>query len=210
MAQVLAINDVIRAQIICADNEQASFNTVHYQVTGVGVSTATLEDFCGNWSALVAPKVKPLIWNGASFNGVIGQVISPLPLMARFLEDADSGVGTAGAIGAPRQATGLIRFQTDFAGPGFRGRNYLPFVSTTSVQSYGTATNLYVANALVLSEAMRTFTAVSNAGRTATVRLGLFKRAGSVFTPVVSTSASPDFATQKRRGTFGRANNPPL
>lgn len=210
MSVTLAINDVIRAQIVCADQEQASFNTVYYQVTGVGVSIATLEDFCVNWSALVAPKVKPLIYNGASFNGVIGQVISPLPLMARFLEDGDAGVGTAGAIGQARQATGLIRFTTEFAGPGFRGRNYLPFVSTTSVQSYGTATNLYVANALVLSEAMRTFTAVSNGGRTATVRMGLWKRAGSIFTPIITTNASPDFATQKRRGTFGRANLPPI
>ncbi len=210
MSQVLAINDVIRAQIACVDSEQASINTVHYQVTGVGVTPATLEDFAANWSALVAPKIKPMIYNGALFDGVVAQVISPLPLMARVLEDGDQGIGTAGAVGAPRQAAPLIRFQTDFAGPGFRGRNYLPFLSSSHVIGYGYASPTYVALALVLSEAMRNFTAVSNGGRTATVRLGLWKRAGSIFTPVVSTSAGPDLATQKRRGTYGRPNLPPV
>jgi len=210
MALALAINDIIRAQYVCSDQEQASFCTVHYKVTGVGVSVGTLNDFAINWSALVAPKIKPLIANTAAFDGVICQVVSPLPLMARVLYGADTGVGTGGAVGQARQVAGLIRFTTDFAGPGFRGRNYLPFPSTTSSQTYGTPTAAYIAAALVLADAIRGFTAVANGGRTATVQMGLFRRAGSLFTPCTGDDAGSDWATQKRRGTFGKANIPPI
>lgn len=210
MSQPLAINDIVRLQMICADNDQASFNTVYYQVTGVGVSVATLEDMVANFSALVAPLIKPLIYNGASFDGIIGQIISPLPLMARVLNGNDTGIGTGGAIGLARQVAGLIRLRTDFAGPGFRGRNYLPFPSNSHNQAYGLPTNAYVAAALLLATDMKAFTSVSVGGRTATVRMGLWKRAGSVFTPITSVDAASDWATQKRRGTFGRPNIAPL
>jgi hypothetical protein len=210
MAQLLAINDVIRAQIVTVDNEQAAFNTVYYKVTGVGVSVANLHDFAVNWSALVAPKVKPMIYNGATFDGVISQIISPLPLMARDLYSLDSGVGTGGAIGAPRQSAPIIGWRTDFAGPGFRGRMYMPFMSSSHLAGYGLASNAYVALMVILANAIQGFTAVSNGGRTATVEQVLWRRAGSITTPVTSNVTSPDIGTQKRRGTFGRANLAPV
>jgi hypothetical protein len=210
VAQQLAINDVVQLQVVCADGSQAAFNTYHYQVTGVGVAVATLEDMIINFSALVAPKYKVMLYNGATYDGIIGQVISPLPLLARVLYDADGGVGTAGAIGLPKQTSGLIRFQTNFAGPGFRGRAYIPFPSATSNQADGVPTNAYNANGLVLADALKNFIAVSNGGRTATVQMGLFRRAGSIFTPIVSDGAAANWATQKRRGDFGRPNLAPL
>jgi hypothetical protein len=210
MALVLAINDIIRAQYVCSDSDQASFNTVHYKVTGVGGTPATLDDFAATWEAAIHALVKPLICNVSSFDGVIAQVISPLPLMARVFSTIHQGVGTGGAVGQGRQVAGLIRFRTDFAGPGFRGRNYLPFPSTSASQLYGTPTAAYNTAALALADAIFNFAAFAVGGRTATVDMGLFKRAGSIFTPVTNVSASPDWATQKRRGTFGRPNLPPI
>lgn len=210
MALNLAINDIVQMQYVTSDSDQASYCTVHYKVTGVGVSIATLQDFVTSFSTLVAPKIKPMLSNTAFFAGIMGQVISPLPLMARATTDGDSGAGTGGAIGQPRQVSGLIRFQTELAGPGFRGRNYLPFPPAAANQLYGAPTNAYIAFALVLSEALRNFITVTQGGRTATVQFGLFRRAGSIFTPIISTSAASDWATQKRRGTFGRPNLSPI
>lgn len=210
MAQALAIDDIVLLQVICADNSQASFNSFHYKVTGVGVSVASLEDMITNFSTLVAPKYKALLYNGATFDGIIGQIVSPLPLHARVLYDLDSGVGTAGAIGLPKQTSGLIRYQTDFAGPGFRGRTYLPFPAAADNQADGVPTNGYNSRNLILADAVKGFIAVSNAGRTATVQMGLFRRAGSIFTPIVSAGAAANWATQKRRGDFGRPNLAPI
>lgn len=205
----LALNDVIRAQYVCSDAEQVSINTVYYQVVGVGSPAATLEDFAVNFSTRVAPLIKPIINNVAIFQEVIAQVINPLPLKARVIENGDSGVGTGGAIGIARQAAGLIKFSTALAGPGFRGRNYLPFVPAALCAGGGFPAAGYNAGALALQVGLLSFVALSNGGRTGTVQQVLWKRAGSIVTQVIDGSTSGRFATQKRRSSYGRPNTVP-
>lgn len=209
MALNLALNDVIKAQIVCQDFEQVSINSVYYKVTGIGSPAATLADFCRNFSAAVAPVVKPLISNTAVFMEVVGQVVNPLPLMARVVDSGDLGDGTGGAIGMARQASGLLSFYTDQAGPGFRGRIYVPFPSTSAARLYGLCTTAYTDDLNALGDAMRDLIAVSSGGRTATIEMGLWKRAGNIFTPITKTEGRGVFATQKKRGSYGRANTVP-
>ena len=209
MALTLALNDVIRMQYICAAFEQTSVNTVYYLVTGVGSPAAVLDDAVENFGVMVSALVKPLIENSASYSESIGQVIRPLPLMSRVIDNIDAGAGTGGAIGQGRQVAGLISFHTDQAGPGYRGRNFLPFPSVAACQLYGLPTAAYVTAAQALADGLRNFTGVSLSGRTATVAQCLYKRAGAVATVVVKSVAQGAFATQKRRGSYGRPNNVP-
>jgi hypothetical protein len=210
MAQLLAIGDVIKATIICADSEQASYNTVYYEVTGVGATIAVLGDFAESFSTAVEAPFKAILSDTAAYGGVRTQIVFPLPLKAAALNYLHQGPGTGGVIGMARQASSLITWRTDLAGPGFRGRIYLPFPPTDAAQGGGFASAVFQAKCQAVADAIRNFTAVAGAaGATATVRQILWKKAGQVKTPVISGTAGNLFATQKRRGSYGRPNSPP-
>jgi hypothetical protein len=209
MPQILAINDIIKAQYVCSDSEQVSINTVYYKVTAATGATVDVLHFATAFEVEIAPAIIPCIANTAEYQEVICQVVNPLPLKAREISHALSAPGTGGAVGQARQVAGLIAFYTDLAGPGFRGRNYVPFPSTAASQAYGVASTAYTTALNNLGSAINGFATASQGAGSVTVDHVLYKRAGQIATPVVRVVSRLFFATQKKRGSYGKANQVP-
>jgi len=210
MTQALTVNDIVKVQLWSHDAEQAAVNTFHFKVTAVGGLIATLEDMLASIDSAVSTLYKAILNQNATFDGILGQIVFPPPLMVHAVNVTGAGGGGGGAQGAARQVSGLIRWGTPLAGPGGRGRNYLPFTAADDSDGIGKPTAAYQASAAAFAVAMSSFTAVSAGGRTATVAFGLKKRNSGIINLVTSGNVEPKWATQKRRGSFGRPNASPF
>lgn len=206
----LALNDIVDLTLYCSISNQASINRFFWQVTAVGGTPATVQDAANELDAFYAPLYKAILANTALYNGVTAQVVFPLPIMVRAIADANSGFGTAGLDVCPKQVAPLVAYYTALAGPGFRGRTYLPFPATADITTLGEMAAGYRTNANVIAASRAADFAISVGGRTATLKPGLWRRSGNIFTPIILAFTRGKVATQKRRGDYGRANSSPV
>jgi hypothetical protein len=209
MASQLQVNDRCKVRVWCSDNEQASVNTYYYKVTAITGGGATDLDFASNFDNVVAPLYKALLTTGTIYNGVQVKRDNILPEPITQFSNLNAGPGTAGAPGLPRQAAGLISWQTALAGPAFRGRTYLPFPDATHNTNAGVPTMPYVGNAQALATALASFTTVVGAG-TASVSFVIWSKKRLTLTPVTESFVADKWATVRKRGSYGRANVSPI
>jgi hypothetical protein len=210
VATPLANGMILSVGVWCVDGNQASVNTFHYLCSAVGAAPATDVDMAQNIDVIVAPLMKVILNNNASYRGVMVQKLRPLPIAIDVVTNANAGAGSAGAIALPKQSAGLTSWYTAVAGRKGRGRTYWPFPSSTSDAGDGTPTNTYTGNLSALGTALSGFTSISLGGRTATVGFGLYHRALGTFDPIVSTIIRGVWATQRKRGSYGRGNSAPM
>lgn len=210
MTQALATNDLIKVQLWSVDIEQASVNTFHYRVTGVGSPTATLEDFLAGWITAVNSDYKDLLNVNTDFRGAVAQIVFPLPLMVAVTSVTGAGAGTGGATTGPRQTAGLLSWRTPFAGSAGRGRTYIPFPAAEDMDTDGTPTPAYVTRLGNFSSALLAFQNVSSGGRTASVELIIKAQNSSAFKTVTLVIDNKKWATMKKRGSYGRPNTSPV
>jgi len=210
LAQALAVNDIIKAQLWSSDSEQASVNTFHYRVTAVTGIVPSLTDFLTVFDTTAAAPYKALLSNHATYNGAVAQIVFPLPLRVAEKTSVSAGAGGGAGAGLPRQACGLISWTTPLAGPGGRGRTYIPFLSDADTELNGQASAAYKALAGTFATAISVMTNVPGGAGSATVELGIRHGTTASFTAFTGGSVSGQFATQKRRGSFGRPNSSPF
>lgn len=207
---VLQVADIVQIQIFTQCVEQVSINSFHYRVVGVGAPPATDQDAADYLATLVAGDVKPLLQNNASYLGCGARIINSLPLPSQVLSANGAGVGTAGAVGLPRQSCGLISFKTGYAGPGHRGRMYVPFPAAADNGTGGTAIAGYVSKLDALAGTLMGPLLVSEGGRTATLDPVVWSRKLVTFFNIITYATTNRWATQRKRGSFGRANASPF
>jgi hypothetical protein len=124
-----------------------------------------------------------------------------------------SGPGTGGANALPLAVCGLGHLRSGGIGRSGRGRAYLPFPSTAfATPATSEPTAAYITAATTLLENLATIEEFGSGGNVADVDLIVFNRnaafAGGNPGPAVTTwNVSPLWATQHRRGDFGRTNN---
>jgi len=210
MSTPLAAGMILAARVWTSDAEQAAVNTYHYTVRSVGALPSTDQDVADTIDNAINATYKALMSVLARYRGVQVQIIFPLPPRVDVQQVANAGAGTAGAITSAKQVTGLISWYTLLAGRAFRGRNYLPFVSNSSVATDGIPTAGYVTNLQTLAVALDGVTAIAIGGRTATVQMGIYHRATHSMTDVNTFVPQQKFATQKRRGAYGKPNLAPF
>jgi len=206
--------DIVQARIWCVDAEQASVNTMHYEIVTAGGTPTTDQAFCDGLAAVIDPLMPLIINNNANYRGIQCQLKTPLPqIYAPVSNTGGSSVGSGGATALPRQTCGLGSVSCALAGRRFRGRMYFPFPATADDTGNGTPTGAAVLRYSDVLVGMLTYTGPIAAG-------------GSVWTPVIvhSTGKSPTppptqitnasvanaWATQRRRGSYGRANTSPI
>lgn len=219
MATNLVVGEVVQARIWCVDSEQASVNTLWYVVAAAGGTPATDQDVADNLNVTFAPLMKGLLNNLAAYHGVqvnIHNGTAPFrQITAPVFNNSLVGNGTRGAIALPRQTCGLLSFQTPFPGQAFRGRFYIPFPADADNQGGGAPGATYITNATALAGQVGVGQSIVASTRTATLARVLLHGPGKdgVTPPptiISGTSVSGKWATQRRRGTFGRANSSPI
>ncbi len=211
MSVILQPNDRLEVRTYCKDGEQGSVNTVFYRVNAI-TGTVTDEDCAVAFDSVIAPLIKARIYSGALYPGVTVRVANKLPLPVAALDNTHAGAGTAGAIGLPRQSSGLVDFRTALAGPGGRGRWYMPFPAADDNQAQGIPTNGYVTLMTTFGDALLAVVTIGAVvgGGSADVELVLWSRKFARMTPILATYGSTSWATMKSRGSFGRPNSGPF
>lgn len=157
-------------------------------------------------STYMAGLLKPIITSAALYLGVSvrqsgGGIAGP---WATVWSKTAQGYGTGGADPLPKQATGLFTKITPIGGRSGRGRTYVPFPSTTDCEPDGNPTAAYIVKLNSYA------TAVSNVRPIPglfDIRFGLMRwNTLASFKAVTDYSSRDRFATQRRRGDYGRVN----
>lgn len=203
----MAVGDVIQTTIGCRFNEQIGLNVRHYESvasTGGGISSlgllanALATRFGGLYAVLMS--------SSAEFRGVICQRIRPLPPTMPIISNIATVVGAVGADPLPRQVSGLISLRTNFAGRAFRGRAYIPFPAETDSGGDATPTPVYLSALTALAAAMLEPVGITDGGSTESFLPVVYHRADRTTSYITSAIVHDNWATQRRRGSFGRPN----
>lgn len=135
--------------------------------------------------------------------------VKPLPGIV-----TDGGACTGGAGALPQQVSGIIKSNTSVAGRAYRGRIYVPFPYAASVDTDFTPLAAYVVKIGNLAASWITGQNVTPTATTYQFIPVIWHRkagksgtpAANTFDPIVGTIGEKMWATQRRRGDFGRLN----
>jgi hypothetical protein len=208
------LGNIITMRVWTTQAEQAAVNTFHYLVVAVGGTGANLQTIADAFDTAISADWRSLVPSECEYKGAQAYVDQvPLPNFA--IGNAHAGGGGAAGVTQARQACGIITWITAFAGRAFRGRSYMPFPPTTDDQSGGIPTNLYLAALSTMAGDLLAFGTAGTGGNTTTMQMVLLhkkNKAGVTPPPSAITLGfpRPRFATQKRRGSYGRANSSPI
>jgi len=206
------IGGVVRHITYCTYPSQVATNKRDWQcvsLTGgssVG-SAATITEL----DTLFAGLVKPCMTADADYYGSQLYYQTPVgapPRPESFIGNAGPGSDAGEAL--PLQTSGLISLYSDTLGKTGQGRIYVPFPSIDSQGTDSTPDALYNVDLSNLATSLITPRTVTDGAVTAIFNPVLYKPGGAP--PLQLTRAVPRdaWATQRRRGNFGRVNNRPF
>jgi len=190
-----------------AVNQNGLIGCNYYITTKTGFGDITFgdvaEDFC-NW---IKASTVAVLSTDATFSGVkCFQLTQPPTPLGGIATDPASG-GDAGGI-LPGQVCGITSYRTLLTGRAYRGRHYLPFPSQANVDTDGTPSTTYLTDANIWQGKYRTYGPLTVGAVTATFVPIVFHKASGTHTVIGDGFAKKKWATQRRRGDFGRLNNP--
>lgn len=157
--------------------------------------------------------LKGLIYNGASFVGTSIRLKPNPDALATDYRSLGNGVGTAGAVALPTQAAGLTTFTSNVMGKHGEGRNYWPFPAAADNELAGAPTASYVTRiSNVAALLLAPLTVSGDPSGTGRVYPILQYTATTIGVPATMSGyrAHNAWATQRKRGAFGRVNQSPF
>ena len=208
-AVVMAVNDIIEVRFVCTQLDQTAINVRHYKVTATTGTSQTLGDFSDVLDPIFAPLLKALLNTNAAYYGTVVRRVSPIP--PSTIAWTNTGAAGGNALGdlLPRQTCGLIGLQTQFAGRAFRGRFYVPFPGEADSDANALPVAGYRGRLANLAFAL-TGNQLVGIANTATLIPVIYHRASNTTTPINASVIRTKWATQRRRGSYGRPNPPPF
>lgn len=211
MATTLVDGDIVRATYACYGFGQAGLNVIHLRIHDVAGAPSDL-NLAETLDTTAHTKYKALLGTDVSYYGVKVNIIRTTPTPRGMVTNANEAVGTGGAQSLPAQVAPIITCYTDYGGPAYRGRIYVPFCAEDIVE---VATNRVTAAGQLLLQAL-----ADDVFKTATVTVGgntckatpvLYHRGDDTFTDITSAQVKGKFGTQTRRGAYGQPNAyPPI
>jgi hypothetical protein len=209
----MAIDDIWQFDMVCAQGNQISINRLFFIVTvqpaawpGDQLLADTMSGNAGNF-------YKPLLCDVSSYRGLLARKLTLPPPLPPRPSVAGKGPGT-GATGAlPCQVSGIITLLTGLAGRKFRGRLYIPFPgpSDSTAAANPVPTDAYVGKLTNFAvNIISSFDVDDGAGNTAHLSPIIYHRSGGTDTLVIGHRSNKAWATQRRRGDYGRPNVPPV
>lgn len=218
MATVLLLDQVIRERVMCydVDQEQLGENIVFHRVTAV-VGSPTDADVADNRSQAHSNEYKDWMCGNDEYIGVGVQVVGA-GAGPEMVSVVGTGAGTSGVVGLPPQTTGLIRFTTGIfligeTGKRYspRGRIYIPFPARTWMNNQGSMTAAAVPRLEAIAQTFPlTQTITQRVGHSVSLQMILRCKLNTVNVNVTTRTPLQAFATQRRRGAFGRRNPRPV
>jgi len=189
---------------------QVGINVFHMQLrASVGSVPITSLSAANSLSLFLSSYYADLLDSSARFAGVSVQDFPARHYMPSWSTSGNS-FGTVVGNDVPTQLSGLIGWRTNRAGPKGRGRSYIPFVSATSVTASGGVAAGYKAALDAMGTALSGEFTVASGGTNYLWSLEIVDNKGLGDRYLVESGVGRDsFATQRRRGDFGRMNSLP-
>jgi hypothetical protein len=203
----MPVDDIWSIKLVCRSGNQLGINDLKYRVLAINGTGATAVQVATAFDNAFAPVVKPLLCAAAQWRGVIATKIFPKPPDMSGLSSGNVGAGTGGPSPLPAQVAGLITKLTAYSGRKYRGRVYVPFPATSDigltdqVSSANYQTRLQTMAAVVFALQLP-----GAGGNTLNMAPVIFTRKDSISTLVIGARVNPAWATQRRRGGYGRQN----
>ncbi len=205
MANV-AVGELYRVTFFCRADDQLGVNVRYFKVTSIVGGVPTESVIAADIDAIFAPMYKALLSANAEYRGVQIQMIAPGPSRVPVFINTSVGAGlVAGAVMA-RQASGIATFTTALAGRANRGRIYVPFPSVASdtVTGHPNAAYLTALDALSLEMTLSRF--YGPVGSVISADWVIKHTGGFTTQPITGRRSNPKWATQRRRGDYGKPN----
>lgn len=212
----MAVGQVIRVTLFSSFRNQVGLNVLHYRQTSsqpsYELALADLQPLVNALSNVVGPAMKECLSQESVFNGLEGRLLAALPVNDVIATAANTaGAGTAATAGTePSQVCGLLSKRTGLGGRRNRGRMYVPFVPADAPDPDDLVGTAYFTQLQDLATVLTTPVTATNGMQTTTITqclAGLVRNAGG---PLVTQMVVREgFATQRRRGYYGRPNSPP-
>jgi hypothetical protein len=214
MSVNMAAGDIVKFSVWCTDGNQAAVNTFYYAINASAGSGCSDLEAAHEFEILMAPLYKVNLNNNAIFNGVQCQILRAGNKFIAQQSIALTGAGTGGAVSLPRQCAGLISWKTDKAGQKNRGRTYLPFFSSSSDVGDGSMNAGTQTNVLAVATTALAIGTLGTGGNTShfalSLKHGAPKNVQPLADPIINGTVKPQWATQRKRGFFGRPNVSPI
>jgi len=162
--------------------------------------------------SLLKTRYKVVLCNDADYLGVRCRQGDPPSLNNWEFFNGSSGPGTAGAIPLPTQTSGLMRFFSNTIGKNGEGRSYLPFPAAADNTGLGQPSAGYqTAGTSIAGIFANQQTVTGGTGGVWLIDPVLWNAATPLTSyPITDWVATGSWATQRRRGSYGRFNKPPF
>lgn len=206
----MAVNDAIQLRFVCSTSDQISLNIRQFLITDVQGVEATPQEIADYFSTSAGPQYRGLLSEDAHYDGVALRMLPFGGIPSDWQSKLEAGVG--GVVGPllPKQSCGLLSLRSTALGRRGRGRVYIPFPSEEDNVTGGIPSVDYVVRVEVLSDTIAEAAFVGAVPNVTTLTPMLFSRDTGVYTPIVATLARSLWATQRRRGDFGKQNVSPI
>lgn len=206
----MPVNDVLEVRYVSTAGLQVSLNVRHYVITSVGAPEPTHQDIADRLGVVMATQYKTQLSSSATFRGIGVRRLLPPPRTAETVDGTTSGPGTRGADLLPKQIAAVISLRTAEATRRGRGRMYIPFPSETDNTSAGLPVAAYGTDLVNLAALQNDLITVTAGGGTLVMTPVIFRRSDGTTRVITQVNARSIWGTQRRRGDFGRTNEPPF
>lgn len=208
----MAVNDIWSFKITCFGMSQLGEIVLHALETTTLGTGGTVQQGSDSVSTAFATVIKAWMSPTFSYRGVIGQRIFPLANKSNPINSvAGQGAGAAAAGDLPTQLAGLLTFRSNLVGRRGLGRGYVPFPATA--QFTGTGAILSAAGLTALGNIATVLLApltFGTGGNTSTIVFGVYSKKFGQIGTIIQVPTHASFATQRRRGAFGKVNAQPF
>lgn len=208
MAWNLGNGDKVELTLYCRHTEQVAVNVFHYEVSGL-VGTVTAQSVVNDLANRFAAGYTTWLANAASFAGAKLRLVGEDGVLPAPVYSVAASPDGASGVSLPRQLCGLLQKRREAQGPKGRGRAYIPFPGedmragpSLSAAGEGALTAIIA----LLWGTTGAFTIVPVVGQSATFTAVLWNRETNSFSFVIRYNHTSQFATQLRRGSYGRPN----
>jgi hypothetical protein len=205
----MPIGDVYEIKFQMQESLQLGMNVRHYRVVTSTPPEPPLDAIAAQLGGIFAPLYLLLLSSEADYVLTSARRIFPLPLTIEGVSNAGAGAGAIAGDLLPKQVAGIITLRSALAGRRNRGRAYIPFPSETSNTATATPVAAYIAALAILGVAYTADRTITVGAGSIVLRPVIWRRASSSSVDITSSLARSVWATQRRRGDYGRPNLPP-
>lgn len=206
-----------RVTLFTTYRNQVAMNVLHYCPALDDFRTfdqTDLQNFVDTLQPMLTTDFRACLSQEASYLGMQARYLGAFPSEDLIATNTvGAGIGTAAAAGTePSQVCGLLRKRSGFPGRNKQGRFYMPFVPRGAAGNDDLLTNAYKTLLTALASQLSDFVVVDPFGAAETIFHPCLQSHVRSSVPVYleTVTVADGFATQRRRGFFGRPNAVPF